>query len=118
MLDARNVATNRPSRKLDHRNLGRFKVIDIGKNGSAVKLELPPSFKIFPWFHPVLLHHADPPVLGQEEEEPGPLEVHEGEAEWEVEEVLNSRVFKGKKDPLTGKREYLQYMVKWRGWPD
>ncbi|KAF2398551.1 hypothetical protein EJ06DRAFT_115558 [Trichodelitschia bisporula] len=40
------------------------------------------------------------------------------EAEWEVEEVLNSRVFKGKKDPLTGKREYLQYMVKWRGWPD
>jgi len=63
MLDAKNVSTNRPSDKLDYKNLGRFKVSEVAKNESAVKLDLPESFKIFPWFHPALIHLASPPAL-------------------------------------------------------
>ena len=48
MLDARNVTTNRPSHKLDYKNLDRFKVLEVAKNCSAVKLDLPTSYKIFP----------------------------------------------------------------------
>ena len=116
MLDARNVTTNRPSRKLDYKNLGRFKVLEVAKNCSAVKLDLPTSYKIFPWFYPVLIHLASPPATGQEEEEPGPLEVYEGEAAYEVEAILDSRYHREKKDPITKEKQYLQYIVKYRGY--
>jgi len=118
MLDAKNVSTNRPSDKLDYKNLGRFKVSEVAKNESAVKLDLPESFKIFPWFHPVLIHLASPPTPSQEDEQPGPLEVYEGEAAYEVEEILNSRIHRGKNDPILQKRGCLQYQIKYKGYSE
>jgi hypothetical protein len=48
-LDARDFATERPSKKLDYKRLGPFKVVE--KIGNlAYRLQLPKTFKI----HPVL----------------------------------------------------------------
>ena len=55
-----------------------------------------------------LLHTvADDPLLGQVNPPTLPV-IIEGEEEWEVEEILNSRRMRGR----------LQYLVKWRGFTD
>ncbi len=43
-LFTRNITTDRPSKKLDHKMLGPFEV--IGNKGVAVELQLPQSMKI------------------------------------------------------------------------
>ncbi|OJD22663.1 hypothetical protein ACJ73_05992, partial [Blastomyces percursus] len=50
---------------------------------------------------------ADNPLPGQINVPPEPIEI-EGENEWEIEEVLASRINRGK----------LQYRVKWLGFDD
>ena len=68
---------------------------------------------IYPIFHVSLLE----PYNGQEserpiQEPPRPIEI-DGEEEWEVEVILDSRLQKlGRR-----KRETLQYLVKWSGFP-
>jgi transposase InsO family protein len=53
-LSARNIKTNRPSKKLDHRNLGPFTIIEpVGSR--SFRLDLPPSMKIHNVFHVNLL---------------------------------------------------------------
>jgi hypothetical protein len=119
MLDARNVTTNRPSNKLDYKNLGRFTVTEVAKNGSAIKLDLPDSYKIFPWFHPSLIHLTTRPFPGQEITPPEPIEVYDDDsAEYEATEILDSRVDRRRKDPLSGKKGCLQYQIKYRGYDD
>ena len=53
-LDARNIRTKRPSRKLDWKNLGRFKV-KSKLNAWVYKLELSDTMQIHPVFHVSLL---------------------------------------------------------------
>src|SRR5580700_2821871 len=49
-LDAANIKTTRASKKLDAKFHGPFKVLEaVGK--SAYKLELPPTWTIYPTFH-------------------------------------------------------------------
>jgi hypothetical protein len=61
---------------------------------------------IHPIFHVTLLEPVcNNPLLGQVTPTPGPVIV-EGELEYEVEEVLDSRMF----------RRQLQYLIKWQGW--
>ena len=95
-----NMRTLRPKKKIDHRQLGPFKVLK--KVGSqAYKLDLPESFgTIHPTFHVSLLEpwHA----RGDEDPEPQPILV-EGEEEWEVEKVLDVRT----------RRSKLEYLVQW-----
>lgn len=56
-LNAKNICTQRPSRKLDWKKLGIFKIIEtVGKY--AYKLDLPPSTRIYPVFHVSLLEAA------------------------------------------------------------
>jgi hypothetical protein len=100
-LNARNICTNQPSRKLDNKHYGPFPIVnEVGKY--AYQLELPPTMDIDPIFHISLLEpgHNDP-LLGQVTPAPGPVIV-EGEPEYEVEEVLDSRTF----------RHQLQYLIK------
>ena len=65
LLSAKNIRLNRPSKKLDHRFLGPFRVVKpIGKQ--AYELELPERYsKLHPVFHVSLLE----PWRGREGEE-------------------------------------------------
>src|ERR1700729_387878 len=91
-LDARNLKTFRPSKKLDQKKLGPFTIIDkIGKG--AYRLQLPKSWtRIHPVFNKVLLTPVEEPqfIQQKEPEPPGPIDM-EGEVEYEIEEVLSSR---------------------------
>ena len=101
----RNIRTTRPSRKLDYKKLGPYKVLaKVGKN--AYKLDLPPSLKIHPTFHINLLEiYQDNPFPTQDKSPPPPIET-KGDPEYELEEVIDSRLHHGK----------LQYRAKWTGY--
>jgi hypothetical protein len=107
-LNARNIRTRRPSRKLDHKRLGPFEVVNDPhlKTPYAVKLKLPPSMKIHPVRHVSELEPAANDAFpGQRIPPPPPVEV-DGEQEWEVDEVLDSRT----------RYRKLQYLIKWTGY--
>ena len=109
-LNAKNITTRRPSRKLDHRRLGPFEVLadDRLRTPYAVRLALPDSMQVHPVFHVSLLEHAaDDPFPGQRVEPPPPVVV-DGEEEYHVDEILDSREF--------GRWKKLQYLVKWSGY--
>lgn len=104
-LNAKNITTRRPARKLDYKRLGPFKVIEV-VSPNAVRLELPESMRIHNVFHVSLLDlTSDDPYPGQRHEPPPPVEV-DGEEEYLVDEVLDSRIF----------RRRLEYLVKWTGY--
>ena len=104
-MDARNIKTRRPSVKLDHRRLGPYEVIE-SVGASAVRLRLPATVQIHPVFHVSLLElAADDPYPGQVSPPP-PAVVVDGEEEWEVETILDSRLHNNR----------LQYLVKWKGY--
>jgi len=91
-LDASDIRTMRPSQKLSHRWLGPF-VVERRIGPMAYRLKLPHSMKqLHPVFNIVKLTPApDDPIPGRKtEDHPLPI-VIDGEAEWEVEEILDSR---------------------------
>jgi hypothetical protein len=70
------------------------------------QLELPSTMDVHPVFHVSLLEPVyNDPLPGQLPPPPEPIIV-EGEPEYEVEDILDSRIF----------RRQLQYLIKWRGW--
>ena len=74
------------------------------------ELALPPQWKIHPIFHASLLTpYVETPAHGPNYTRPPPNLV-EGEEEWEVETILSHRYFSQQKK--------LQYLVKWRCYPD
>ena len=108
-LNARNIKTQRPSKKLDWKRLGPFRIEEV-VSSHAYRLALPSTMKVHDVFHVVLLEPAaSDPFPGQENPPPPPVIV-EGEEEWAVEEILDSRLF--------GPRKRLQYLVRWTGHPD
>lgn len=105
-LSTKNIRTARPSKKLDHKQIGPYKIIK--KIGSAsYELELPSSMKIHSVFHSSLLRLVDENPMPNQIPEPPPPVIVENENEWEVEEILDSRLFYRR----------LQYRVKWKGYP-
>ncbi|KIJ27483.1 hypothetical protein M422DRAFT_271336 [Sphaerobolus stellatus SS14] len=106
-LDSRDIKTTRPSQKLSHRYLAPFKI--IGKLGCHMyKLEPPFSMKrIHLVFNVVKLLHVPPdPIPERKTDPPPPPELIDGEEHYEVEQVLDSRLF----------RNCLEYLVKWKGY--
>lgn len=110
LLDARNITTTRPSKKLDYKRLGPFKVLEqIGK--VAYRLELPPSMsQLHPVFHVSLLEPwKDPNEATHEPRQPPPPppELIDGELEYEAEKILDHKKI-GRK---------VKYLVKWKNYP-
>lgn len=105
-LDSSDIQTARPSRKLSHKRLGPFSVNRKVGNG-AYRLNLPPSMsRLHPVFNVVKLTLARPDPIPSRRPQPPPLpEIIEGEEEWIVEEILDSKVMNRK----------LRYLVKWEG---
>jgi hypothetical protein len=111
-LDARNIRTLRPSKKLDWKFLGPFTIKRM-INAHAYELDLPASMRIHPVFNVTLLRPAaDNPVPCQRADPPPPIEV-KGLEEYEVESILDSRwERRGRGGPR------LKYTVKWTGYDD
>ena len=106
-LDSEDIQTTRPSKKLAHCRLGPYPVESrVGKN--AYRLTLPFSMRsLHPVFNVVKLTPAPAdPIHGRRRNLPPPPELVNDEEEYLVEEILNSRMFRGK----------LQYLVKWEGY--
>jgi len=106
-LNASDIQTTCPSQKLLHRRLGPF-VVERRIGPMAYRLKLPHKMKqLHPVFNIVKLTPAlDDPIPGRKtEDHPLPI-VIDGEAEWEVEEILDSRWH----------RRRFQYLIKWKGY--
>jgi hypothetical protein len=106
-LDAKDLKTTRPSQKLAHRFLGPYVVErTIGRN--AYKLKLPRSMsRIHPVFNVIKLKPApEDPIPGRRAAPPPEPVIVEGETEYELEKVLDSRRYRGK----------LQFLVSWKGY--
>jgi len=102
-----NIRTERQSRKLDWKRLGPFTVIErLGTQ--AYRLELPKSMKIHPVFHVILLEQYKQSDIPGRTHEPPPPVIIDGEVEYEVEDILDSKI----------SRKRLLYLVKWKDYPD
>lgn len=104
-LNTRNIHTERPSKKLDWKATGPHSVKAV-ISPYAYELDLPSSMKeLHPVFHTSLLRPAtDDPLPGQINAAPPPVVVN-GEEEWEVDEIYDSKIV----------HRQLQYLVKWTG---
>ena len=105
-LNAKNITTKRPSKKLDHKRLGPF---PIAKKVSshAFRLTLPHGMRfLHPVFHVSLLepHHVNT-IPNRVQPPPLPVEV-DGHTEYEVAAILDSRI----------RRRRLEYLVQWKGY--
>ena len=107
MLDAKHLKTARPSKKLDHRKQGPFKILKrIGNR--AFKLELPPTFKERHNVFPVsMLEPYRTSTIPGRHQSPPPPEMVQGEEEYEVEDIVDSKKRRG----------IIHYLVKWKGYP-
>jgi len=102
-LDASDIRTTHPSQKLSHQWLGPF-VVEWQIRPMAYCLRLPHGMKqLHPVFNIVKLTLAlDDPIIGCMTEDHPPPIVIDGEVEWEVEEILDSRWH----------RRRFQYLIK------
>ena len=103
-LSSRNIITARPSKKLDDKMLGPFKI--AAKIGYSYHLELLASMRIHNVFYLSLLRKAaTDPLPGQRVAPPGPIVVNE-EEEQELDDILDAR--------QTGRNRRLQFRVRWK----
>ncbi|CAD6962302.1 unnamed protein product, partial [Tilletia controversa] len=108
MLSSKNIKTKRPAGKLDFRFLGPFKILDK-ISSHAYRLQLPASMKIHNVFHVSLLEPHKPNIIvGRTQPPPLPVEV-DGQAEYEVERVVDSKIDRRYTNPL-------RYLVEWSGY--
>jgi hypothetical protein len=107
-LDSRNIKTTRPTKKLDDKWFGPFPIVKVISE-NAYKLKLTPAFaQVHPVFHITLLRKATPDEILERPKpsHPEPEIDEEGEEAFEVEEVLDSRLYRRK----------LEYLIKWKGY--
>jgi len=105
-LNVSDIKMTRPSLKLSHRRLGPFK-IERQVGPLAYRLKLPHGLRqLHPVFNVVKLSAApDNLISGRKPRALLPPIVVDGEPEWEVEEVLDSRWH----------RRRFQFLIKWKG---
>ena len=105
-LSTKNIKTTRPSKKLDYKMIGPYRISE--RVGCSYKLELPQSTKMYDTFHTQLLRKAaNDPLPGQKLVPEGAILI-DGTEEWPVDDILDSRRHYGR----------LQYRVNWAGFED
>jgi len=107
-LENKNIQSNRPSKKLDNKRYGPFRVLkDIGSG--VFQLELPEGWMIHNVFNKDLLTRCvEPKFKGQHKEPAPPPTIINEEEEYEVEEVWKHRT----------RGRGMQYLVHWKGYGD
>ncbi|SJK99608.1 uncharacterized protein ARMOST_02916 [Armillaria ostoyae] len=110
-----NLHLPRPKKKLDDKRVGPFLILE--KTGaSAYKLKLPPHWKIHPRFNEKLLTPYEPPAFpNQEQPPPPPPDLIDGEEEWEIEEILDSKTQKVRAKRGQPSATVVDYFIKWVG---
>lgn len=109
-LEGKNLHTAYPTAKLAPRRHGPFEITEK-LSPVTYRLKLPPTMKIHDVFHASLL------TPYKETKEHGPNFTHpppdlvDDEEEYEVESIRNSRW-------TGGTRPRLEYLVKWKGYPE
>jgi hypothetical protein len=87
--------------------MGPFKIIEaVGESKLAFRLELPRTMKIHPVFHVRLLDRYHENKVPGWTQPPPPPELVEGQTEYTVDKVLDSRI----------RRSKLEYLVDWEGY--
>jgi hypothetical protein len=108
-IDASNIRTTRPSKKLDWKKLGPYPVTKV-ISSHAYRVRLPESLKIHDVLPVSRLRLSTPASValpGQQPQRPPPVEV-EGESYYFVDEIVDSRYNK--------RRRRFEYLVKWTGY--
>ena len=112
MLNAKNIRTKRPTKKMGPKLAGPFKVME-NRGNRAFKLEISPRWKIHPIFHVSLLEpyrHSNRPGREQPPREPEEID---GDIEWEVERIVKSQIITYvRRRP---RMQEIRYFVKWAG---
>jgi hypothetical protein len=107
-LDARNIRTKRTSKKLDHKRLGPFPIIEK-VSSHAFRLGLTPSMsKLHNVFHVSLLEPTNKSSIPNRRQDPPPPVEIAGEDEYEVDRIVNSERRRGR----------VVYLVQWKGYED
>ncbi|MBW0570122.1 hypothetical protein O181_109837 [Austropuccinia psidii MF-1] len=104
-LSSKNIKSTRPTKKLSERLLGPFP--NLKKVSThAYHLKLPSQWKsIHPVFHISLLEPVKTSTIPIRHQEPPLPTIIEEEEEWEVSQILDSKLKRGK----------LWYLVEWKG---
>jgi Chromo (CHRromatin Organisation MOdifier) domain len=109
-LNSTYISTSRPSKKLDWKRLGPFKIVKrIGLQ--AYRLALPPTMRhIHDIFHVSLLDSVKPTYLAPHGLPPAPpaLYVKDDQEYFEIEDILDSK----------HEEHRLYYLIKWKGFPN
>src|SRR5258705_1246640 len=104
----KNLKMTQPLAKLNFKHLEKFRIIKK-VSSHAYKLDLPASMKVHPVFHISLLEPAaTDPLPDQVQPLPPPVIVEDKEPEWEVDEIVDSKI--------VGRT--LKYLVRWVGYTD
>ena len=103
-VNAKNIRTLRPSRKLDFKQLGPFRVLEaVGK--LAYRLELPRNLRALHAVFPVVLLKPYTPGKQNLPNDTTAVEIN-GEEEYQVAEILDHTIKNGK----------TLYLVRWEGY--
>ncbi|MBW0495043.1 hypothetical protein O181_034758 [Austropuccinia psidii MF-1] len=104
-LSSKNIKSTRPTKKLSERWLGPSPILEKVITHSY-HLKLPSQWKsIHPVFHISLLEPVKTSTIPNLHQEPPPPIIIEEEEEWEVSQILDSKL----------KRIKLWYLVEWKG---
>ncbi|MBW0578701.1 hypothetical protein O181_118416 [Austropuccinia psidii MF-1] len=95
-LSSKNIKSTQPTKKLSERWLGPFTILKKVST-HAYHLKLLPQWKsIHPVFHIFLLEPVKTSTIPNRHQEPPPPIIIEEEEEWEVSQILDSKLKRGK----------------------